>query len=97
MEWIKERVLEFSEEGSTKRIHCRFRSDGRMFYQQLSDYRHTLPFENQRDRLESHFARFIDEPPSTEQYTLADFDQDFEERLGLMKAKEVFPAEEAAA
>ena len=94
MEWIKERVMELSVEDSTKRVYCRFRSDGRMFFQQLSDYRHVVPLEDQKDRLEYRFAQFLRESPSTQQYTLADFDQDFEERLQLMSGKEVFPDKE---
>lgn len=93
MDWIKERVMEFFEEGSTKRIHCRIRADGYLFYQQLSDYRHTIPFEDQRERLEQRFAQFAQEQPSTGKWTVADFDQDFEERLELIPGKEVFPAE----
>lgn len=93
MGWVKERVMEFFEEGSTKRMHCRIRVDGRMFYKQLSDYRHTVPFEDQRVWLEWLFARFLQEQPTTEKYTVADFDKYFEERLELTPGKEVFPAE----
>ncbi len=95
--WIKERVMEFSEEGSTKRIHCRIRSDGYLFYQQLSDHHHTVPFEDQIDRLDYLFSRFATEQPSTGRWTEADFDQDFNERLALKPGKEIVLCIPAAA
>jgi hypothetical protein len=94
MVWVKSRTLEFDEEGSTRRITTRIREDGYLFYQGQSDYHHTFPFKDQQYRLEQQFVRFSQEMPDTGQWTVADFDEDFEERLVSMKAKEVFPGQE---
>ena len=79
--WVKERVLEVESFGSALRLYFRLRNDGSIFMAQLSDYGHTLSFEEQRGRLALSFRHFAKEPSDAERFTLGEFDKDFEERL----------------
>jgi hypothetical protein len=79
--WVKERVLEADFFGSTLRLYFRLRGDGSIFMAQLSDYGHTLSFEEQRRRLAMAFRIFAKEPSDAEKFTLDEFDKNFEERL----------------
>ena len=85
--WIKERALEFDDEdNSTKRIYLRLHVDGFMYFQQQSDYQHTLPFELQRKRLNHAFSQTIryssgSSTPGAKKYTVDEFNREFEDML----------------
>ena len=79
--WVKERVLQGDFFGSTLRFYNRLRDDGCFFMVQLSDYGHTLSFDEQYWDLRLRFRILAKEPPDAERLTVDEFDSDFEERL----------------
>jgi hypothetical protein len=99
MHWVKERVMECPQPGSSDtakiiRIHRRLRSDFSMWYQVVTP---GGLYDREPVLLEEKFERFLSADPNPHgTWSEEVFDKDFEESLQGMKGKEVTPVNEAA-